>query len=35
MPVMLVYYNLEKTVLAFTSLIDILPLFFLKTRIQI
>jgi hypothetical protein len=32
---MLVYYNLESTVLAFTSPIDILPLFFLKARIQI
>jgi hypothetical protein len=32
---MLVYYNLERTVLAFTSSIDILPLFFLKARIQI
>jgi hypothetical protein len=32
---MLVYYNLERTVLAFKSSIDILQLFFLKARIQI
>jgi hypothetical protein len=32
---MLVYYNLERTVLAFTLSIDIHPLFFLKARIQI
>jgi hypothetical protein len=32
---MLVYYNLERNLLAFTSSIDILPLFFLKARIQI
>lgn len=32
---MLVYYNLERTVLAFTSSIDILPLFFLKARNQV
>jgi hypothetical protein len=32
---MLVYYILERSVLAFTSSIDILPLFFLNARIQI
>jgi hypothetical protein len=32
---MLVHYFLERTVLAFMSSIDILPLFFLKARIQI
>jgi hypothetical protein len=32
---MLVYYNLERAVLAFTSSIDILPLFFLNFSVYV